>query len=356
MKGAGSFPRSFFIRFFQEHDTVIVLHMKTLQVFFVLMMFSGIGLVCGFSLGFPLSGCTAGFGAGALALGVHAITAGMPFTGILGAFAGFWLGIAFSYGALLPFQPVIDPGWFDIIRLIFSSVAGFALMLTGYRRASGVSFSSVIQRLRGGGTEPDMIVADSSSLIDGRIADITEAGFIGGILVLPNFVLREMQYIADSPDPVRRAKGRRGLDIVHRLKKISGVTVRISDEDFPKIGEVDLKLIALARSLNARIVTGDFNLGKIARLQGIGILNVNELANVLKPVLLPGEVISLFISKEGREPHQGIAYLDDGTMVVVDNARKHIGTLCEVIVSTVHQTSAGRMIFAKPKETGDVQG
>jgi uncharacterized protein YacL len=193
-------------------------------------------------------------------------------------------------------------------------------------------------------------ILDTSVIIDGRVADIVETGFIDGTLVVPQFVLKELQFVADSSDPLKRNRGRRGLDILHRIQKMSGVEVLISDVDFPQVKEVDMKLIELARTLLARIVTNDFNLNKVAQLRGIEVLNINELANALKPVVLPGEVMNVFILKEGKEYNQGVAYLDDGTMVVVDNARSRIGRNLDVVVTSVLQTTAGRMIFGRHAE------
>ena len=190
-------------------------------------------------------------------------------------------------------------------------------------------------------------ILDTSVIIDGRIADICETGFVDGTLVVPQFVLKELQQVADSSDSLRRNRGRRGLDILQRIQKMAGVDVIISDADFPDIKEVDLKLIELARSLQGKIVTNDFNLNKVAQLRGVEVLNINELANSLKPVVLPGETMKVFILKEGKEYNQGVAYLDDGTMVVVDNARSMIGKTIDVVVTSVLQTTAGKMIFGR---------
>jgi uncharacterized protein YacL len=190
-------------------------------------------------------------------------------------------------------------------------------------------------------------ILDTSVIIDGRIADICETGFVDGTLVVPQFVLKELQQIADSADSLRRNRGRRGLDILQRIQKMSGLDVVISDADFPDLKEVDLKLIELARSLQGKIVTNDFNLNKVAQLRGVDVLNINELANSLKPVVLPGETMKVFILKEGKEYNQGVAYLDDGTMVVVDNARSMIGKTIDVVVTSVLQTTAGKMIFGR---------
>jgi uncharacterized protein YacL len=190
-------------------------------------------------------------------------------------------------------------------------------------------------------------ILDTSVIIDGRIADICETGFVDGTLVVPQFVLKELQQIADSGDSLRRNRGRRGLDILQRIQKMSGVDVIISDSDFPDVKEVDLKLIELARSLQGKIVTNDFNLNKVAQLRGVDVLNINELANSLKPVVLPGETMKVFILKEGKEHNQGIGYLDDGTMVVIDNARPVIGKTIDMVVTSVLQTTAGKMIFGR---------
>ncbi len=193
-------------------------------------------------------------------------------------------------------------------------------------------------------------ILDTSVIIDGRIVDIASTGFLEGPLVIPRFVLGELQKIADSSDPLKRQRGRRGLDIVERLKNDREIQVIISDTDFPDIRGVDQKLVELAKRINAKIITNDFNLNKMAKIQGIKVLNINELANALKPVVLPGEKMKVFILKEGKERDQGVAYLDDGTMVVVDNARKMIGKTIEITVTSVLQTTAGKMIFGRYNE------
>jgi uncharacterized protein YacL len=190
-------------------------------------------------------------------------------------------------------------------------------------------------------------ILDTSVIIDGRISDVCETGFVEGALIIPQFVLRELQLVADSSDTLKRNRGRRGLDILQRMRKMSAVQVQIVQDDFPKVRGVDMKLIELAKELDAKIVTNDFNLNKVAQVQGVAVLNVNDLANSLKPVVLPGETMRVFILKEGKEYNQGIAYLDDGTMVVVDNARKMISKTVDIAVTSVLQTTAGRMIFGK---------
>jgi uncharacterized protein YacL len=193
-------------------------------------------------------------------------------------------------------------------------------------------------------------ILDTSVIIDGRVADVCETGFIDGLLIIPQFVLRELQLVADSSDQLKRNRGRRGLDILQRMQKMGTIQIQIVEEDFPHMHEVDLKLIELAKQLEGKIVTNDFNLNKMAQLQGVAVLNVNELANALKPVVLPGETMRVFILKEGKEYNQGVAYLDDGTMVVVDNAKKMISKTIDIAVTSVLQTTAGKMIFGKFEE------
>lgn len=199
----------------------------------------------------------------------------------------------------------------------------------------------------------DYRILDTSVIIDGRIADIADTGFLEGNLIVPRFVLDELQYIADSADSLKRARGRRGLDILNRMQRSSGIFIDVVDHDFPKIKGVDSKLVALAKKTNGKIMTNDFNLNKVAELQGIKILNVNDLANALKPVVLPGELMTVKIIKDGKEPGQGVAYLEDGTMIIVDNAQRHMGENVEAMVTSVLQTTAGRMIFSEMKSAGN---
>ncbi len=193
-------------------------------------------------------------------------------------------------------------------------------------------------------------ILDTSVIIDGRIADIADTGFLDGVLVVPQFVLHELQMVADSADSMKRNRGRRGLDVLQRIQKMAHVKVQIVSEDFPQVREVDMKLIELARLYNCKIITNDFNLNKVAHVRGVEVLNINELANSLKPIVLPGELMRVFILKEGKEYNQGVAYLDDGTMVVVDNARRMISKTIDISVTSVLQTTAGKMIFGKYDE------
>lgn len=196
----------------------------------------------------------------------------------------------------------------------------------------------------------DLIILDTSAVIDGRISDITETKFISGTLVVPRFVLEELQSLADSSDTHKRNRARRGLDIIAKLQKDESLTIKIFEKDYPELHNTDAKLLALAKELEAKLVTTDFNLNKVAVLQGAIVLNVNDLSNALKPVYLPGETMPIFVVKEGKEHSQGIGYLDDGTMVVIEEGRKFVGKRIDVVVSSILQTSSGRMIFTKPSQ------
>jgi uncharacterized protein YacL len=244
----------------------------------------------------------------------------------------------------------------NVISFGLMAVFGYGGLLIGLSRGKAISVAAIFRLFRGQGMEEHLKILDTSVIIDGRIADVCETGFLEGVFILPQFILQELQHIADASDAMKRARGRRGLDILHKIQKMSRITVRIVDEDFPKIKEVDAKLVALAKLLNAKVITNDFNLNKVAELQGVSVLNINELANSLKPVVLPGEAMKVFILKEGKEYNQGVAYLDDGTMVVVENARRLIGKNSDVTVTSVLQTTAGRMIFSKLKEDYEREG
>lgn len=204
-----------------------------------------------------------------------------------------------------------------------------------------------------GGLKGEAKVLDTSVIIDGRIFDICQTGFVEGSLIIPNFVLEELRHIADSSDGLKRNRGRRGLDILNKIQKELNIDVQIYEKDFPDIAEVDSKLLKLAQVLNGKVITNDYNLNKVAEFQGVPVLNINELANAVKPVVLPGEEMRIQIIKDGKESGQGVAYLDDGTMIVVEGGRKHIGETKDVIVTSVLQTAAGRMIFARQKDEGD---
>ncbi|MGE5244753.1 MAG: PIN/TRAM domain-containing protein [Betaproteobacteria bacterium] len=272
---------------------------------------------------------------------------------ILGALIGCTIGllIARTIGAGLFWANSGDVR-VEFLHSFVLLVLPYLGLVLGGKHGEWLEPARLVALFRAAGPERRYKVLDTSVIIDGRIADVCETGFIDGTLVIPQFVLKELQLVADSSDSLKRNRGRRGLDILQKIQKMAGTEVMISDLDFPDVREVDLKLIELARSLQGKIVTNDFNLNKVAQLRGVAVLNVNELANSLKPVVLPGEIMKVFILKEGKEYNQGVAYLDDGTMVVVDNARKMIGKTIDIVVTSVLQTTAGKMIFGRYIEAG----
>jgi uncharacterized protein YacL len=213
----------------------------------------------------------------------------------------------------------------------------------------GLSPSSMSRRGRERSSSPRQLLVDTSAIIDGRIADISHTGFIPGQFVIPRFILQELQHIADSSDPLRRRRGRRGLEMLNRLQKESEVPIQISEADFPDTEEVDAKLVKVARSWHCAIITTDFNLNRVAELEGIQVLNLNDLASAVKPVVLPGEDMEIRIIQEGKEFGQGVGFLDDGTMVVVEGGRRFLNNRVDVVVTRVLQTAVGRMIFAQLK-------
>ena len=273
-------------------------------------------------------------------------------THVFGSLIGFGVGlfIAKAIGTSLFWANTSDRKvqFFHSLVIIGLPYLG---LLTGARLGEWLEPAKLASLFRDARPARRHRILDTSVIIDGRVAEIVETGFLDGTLVIPQFVLKELQFIADSADALKRNRGRRGLDILNRIQKMAGVEVVISDLDFPSVKEVDMKLIELARTLAGKIVTNDFNLNKVAQLRGVEVLNINELANSLKPVVLPGEVMHVFVSKEGKEANQGVAYLDDGTMVVIDNARRMIGRNLDVTVTSVLQTTAGRMIFGRYVES-----
>lgn len=269
--------------------------------------------------------------------------------GLLGCGVGLWISSMIG-GSL--FWANTHSTRVQFLHALIVVVPPYLGLVLGARRGEWLEPARFLSLFRDARPQKRYKILDTSVIIDGRVAEIVETGFLDGTLVVPQFVLRELQTVADSSDPLKRNRGRRGLDILHRIQKMAGVEVLISELDFPKVREVDLKLIELARAMLGSIVTNDLNLNKVAQLRGVDVLNINELANCLKPVVLPGEVLNVFILKEGKEPTQGVAYLDDGTMVVVDNARSRIGRNLDVTVTSVLQTTAGRMIFGRHAESG----
>ena len=268
---------------------------------------------------------------------------------LIGAVAGSLLGIfgAALFCLVLRSAP-ISVGTSAVLQLFVLLLMTYVGLLVGANKGDLLNPAALSMVFSGERpSRRSAKVLDTSVIIDGRIADIAETGFLDGVLVIPQFVLRELQLVADSADSLKRNRGRRGLDILQRIQKIATLQVQIVEDDFPTIRDVDMKLIELAKVMEAKIVTNDFNLNKVAQLQGVDVLNINELANSLKPIVLPGETMRVFILKEGKEYNQGVAYLDDGTMVVVDNARKMIGKTVDIAVTSVLQTTAGKMIFGR---------
>src|SRR5579863_9712823 len=267
---------------------------------------------------------------------------GAAFGSVLGIFGAFLMSLVMSRvnvenSTTLHFLQLFLLLWMTYVGLVVGANKGDMLNL------------SALGGVFGGekGPKKSFKILDTSVIIDGRIADIAETGFLDGVLVIPQFVLRELQLVADSADSMKRNRGRRGLDILQRIQKMAHLNVQIVEEDFPQVREVDMKLIELAKVFSCKVITNDFNLNKVAQLHGVEVLNINELANSLKPIVLPGETMRVFILKEGKEYNQGVAYLDDGTMVVVDNARKMISKTVDISVTSVLQTTAGKMIFGK---------
>lgn len=273
----------------------------------------------------------------------------LPLKVIIGGVAGMMTGLLaafiFSFG-LRGVSSVSAAGqavsW---IYLLIAGIFSYLGIVLGSKKADEFSFEGTESK-----ADRNYRILDTSVIIEGRIADICDSGFIEGDLIVPRFVLNELQLVADSSDSMKRLRGRRGLDVLNHLQKSPNININIIDQDFPKIKGVDGKLVALAKQLNAKLLTNDYNLNKVAELQGIRVLNINELANAMKPVVLPGEQMTVKIVREGKESGQGVAYLDDGTMIIVDNAQKFVNATVKVVVTSVLQTTAGRMIFSELKE------
>lgn len=281
----------------------------------------------------------------------------VPVSEIVFGTAGAIVGLVIS-ALFISLFPIASILWKLIEAFICIIVAAFAADIAIKKREEIVIFFSNAKKVsiskekkNKSVSKSEAKVLDTSVIIDGRIFDICQTGFIEGTLVIPNFVLKELRHIADSSDGLKRNRGRRGLDILNKIQKELNVEVQIYEKDFPDIEEVDSKLLKLAQVLNGKVITNDYNLNKVAEFQGVPVLNINELANAVKPVVLPGEEMVITIIKDGKESGQGIAYLDDGTMIVVEGGRKHIGETLNVAVTSVLQTAAGRMIFAKQKES-----
>ncbi|UTR16691.1 PIN/TRAM domain-containing protein [Salipaludibacillus sp. LMS25] len=283
-----------------------------------------------------------------------------PVTDLLFGTLGLVLGLMLSFLITVALNSVEIPILSSVLPLVLTVFFGYLGFQVGFQKRDELLglFPSYRSSSKDSKKNPDaegaiekgkLKILDTSVIIDGRIADICQTGFLEGTLLIPEFVLEELQHIADSSDVLKRNRGRRGLDILNKIQKELPVEVEIYEGDFEEIQEVDSKLVKLAKVLEGYVITNDFNLNKVCDLQGVDVLNINDLANAVKPVVLPGEEMGVQVIKDGKEQNQGIAYLDDGTMIVVEEGRNYIGKNIEVIVTSVLQTSAGRMIFAKPK-------
>ncbi|MFJ7935206.1 PIN/TRAM domain-containing protein [Sporosarcina sp. NPDC096371] len=285
--------------------------------------------------------------------------------GTIGLMVGLSVAFLVSFGLGSVEIPIIT-AITSVLPILLSVLLGYLGFQVGFKKRE--EFIHAVQATKNSGAKKKESeeaatqttsklhkILDTSVIIDGRIADITATGFLEGILVVPQFVLTELQHIADSSDTLKRTKGRRGLDVLKRMQTDDGPNILITDEDFADVPEVDLKLVRLAKKMGGLVVTNDFNLNKVADLHGVSVLNINDLANAVKPVVIPGEDMHVIVIKDGKEHNQGVAYLDDGTMIVVEDGKFHIGNAIDVVVTSVLQTSAGRMIFAKPKNGKSVK-
>jgi uncharacterized protein YacL len=326
-------------------------HLVLIRVFFVALVGAFAAVLRPFGLSTPIAavcGICAGLGVSLIEVRIRGATLHSIAGGILGMLVGGVLGLLFV--CVLDQAALRQGATLQFFRVSVPLVATYLGLAVGIARSDLLDLRRLGLIPTDREASPPAKILDTSVLIDGRISDIAEAGFLEGKLVIPQFVLHELQFVADSPDSAKRNRGRRGLDVVQRLQKLPRIHVDVVSDDFPTTREVDLKLIELAKLRNFKIVTNDLNLNKLAQVQGVEVLNINELANALKPVVLPGEAMRVFILKEGKEHNQGVAYLDDGTMVVVDHAKRLVSKTVEITVTSVLQTTAGKMIFGKYDE------
>jgi uncharacterized protein YacL len=292
-------------------------------------------------------GAVAAFAAGALMMYLETRIRRVQFRVLWSAGVGLLAGLllGWMFGAIYQ-SAVRTTEMATFIRIFFLVIMPYIGLLIGTKKPEWFDPAHLVGLFKEKRAGRSFKILDTSVIIDGRIADLCDTGFVEGTLVIPQFVLKELQFVADSPDALKRQRGRRGLDVLDHLQKSSQVAVVLSDLDFP-VQDVDSKIIELAKTLDGKIVTNDYNLNKVARIHGIKVLNINELVNSLRPVALPGEAMSVFIIKEGKEKEQGVAYLGDGTMVVVDNSRRMIGQTIDITVTSVLQTTVGKMIFGR---------
>ena len=329
---------------------------------FIRVLFVLISAIVGFQMGSALQGVGSAwaligiFVGATFALLVILVEAGLgklSLRGLSAAVFGLVLALIISrfLTGAIDLIPDLTPVFSSSLKLVLVLILGYFGMIFAMRGRDEFNLIVPYIKFERQDEKDTVLILDTSVIIDGRILDICQTKFLEGRFVIPGFILKELQQVADSQDPLKRNRGRRGLDILNKLKKLQHVGVRIHEEDFPEVTTVDEKLIKLGKLLSARVLTNDFNLNKVAELQGVTILNINELAQALRPIMLPGEMMEVKLIKEGKEPSQAIGYLDDGTMIVVDGARRLIGQNISVTVTSVLQTAAGRMIFTKFEES-----
>ncbi len=303
-----------------------------------------------------IAGLISGGAAFGLLIAIEYISHTVSTRMIVSAMIGLFIGLILSYLVVTAFSYLplpLSPAEGDAAKALIFHIISFSMMLFFVINNEEIIILNKIlpHKIEEGKTsDTSYKILDTSVIIDGRIADICDTGFIEGILVIPQFVLNELQTIADSTDPIKRTRGRRGLDILNKMQKDKNTMIKMTEMDFPEISEVDSKLVKLGSYMNAKLVTNDFNLNKVAEFHGVQVLNINQLSNSLKPVVLPGEVMRVALVKEGKDQSQAIGYLDDGTMVVVENGRRKLNQEVDLTVTSVLQTTAGRMIFAKLKD------
>jgi len=325
-----------------------------IRILFILVLTASCFFLRPFALQ-PWAAAVVGAGAAAAVIVFELRVRALSIKRLLGAVLGSVLGIAGAalFGMVL--SGSLPPGGTRaLLQLFVLMLMSYIGLMVGASKGDLLNFTGGLAELfageRAAAGKRNLKILDTSAIIDGRIADVVETGFLEGALVVPEFVLRELQIVADSSDSSRRQRGRRGLDILQKMQAHPLLDVQIVEDDFPQLREVDLKLIELAKKMGAPIVTNDFNLSKVAQLHHVRVLNLNDLANSLKPLVLPGEKMNIVVLKEGKEYNQGVGYLDDGTMVVVDHARRMIGRAVEITVTSVLQTASGKMIFGKLEE------
>ncbi len=332
-----------------------------MTLFFLRILFLIAGGLVGYQSFFVLwapdkgyLGLIAGVAGALLIILSERVSKNISLRGLSSAVFGLVLGllVAWLIRSLFDLIPSLDQNIKYISGLVITVILSYLGIVLSMRGRDEFNIIIPYVRFSRQDEQDEFLILDTSVIIDGRIVDIARTRFLSGSFIIPHFVLRELQHIADSHDPLKRARGKRGLDILNKLKKIPNVRIKIHQQDFPDIAEVDHKLVKLAKVLEAKVLTNDYNLNKVAAIQGVTVLNINELANTLKPVVLPGEEMDIKIVKEGTEHNQGVGYLDDGTMIVVDNSRHLLGKNVRATVTSVLQTTAGKMIFARMEQQG----